>query len=326
MRTETGTDTDRAVKLLKADSLVAIPTETVYGLAGNALSAVAVEKIYAAKNRPRFNPLILHVHTLEKAAAYAHFHPVEHRLAEVFMPGSLTLLLDKKPAVPDLITAGSAQVAIRIPAHPLTLDLLQRLPFPLAAPSANPSGYISPSTAAHVLDGLNGKIPYILDGGPARAGLESTIVRWNEAEHHFIIYRKGTITAEDISHATGGLPVIFVPPGTSITTAGQLKSHYAPDKPLLMGRFAELAASLPLTLRAGVITLIPATLPERFVCFPLSKEGNLAEAASRLFAVLRQVDADADIDIIIAEPVPDTGIGMAINDRLQRARHSMKEL
>jgi L-threonylcarbamoyladenylate synthase len=176
METIIGTDIQLAARLLRDGEVVAIPTETVYGLAGNALNANAVLKIYEAKNRPHFNPLIIHVASPDHFKLYvSEIYDSVYRLAEKFCPGPLTFLLPKRDIVPDLVTAGSSKVAIRVPAHSTTLMLLRRLDFPLAAPSANPFGYVSPVTAQHVYDGLNNKIPYILDGGACNVGVESTI-------------------------------------------------------------------------------------------------------------------------------------------------------
>ena len=187
MQTMIGHDIKRAAELLRAGELVAVPTETVYGLAANALDENAVLKIYHAKDRPRFNPLILHVNAVEKIKNYVTEIPEDCiKLVTAFSPGPITFLLNKKDSVPDLITAGSKKVAIRIPDHPLLTVLLKQLDFPLAAPSANPSGYVSPVTAQHVYEGLNGKIPYILDGGECKIGVESTIVGF---ENHKVIQK-----------------------------------------------------------------------------------------------------------------------------------------
>jgi L-threonylcarbamoyladenylate synthase len=314
MITEIGQDISLAAALLRKGALVAIPTETVYGLAANALDIEAVVNIYEAKGRPRFNPLIMHLSSLEAAADYVTDIPSPLRLlAERFSPGPLSYLLPKSSRVPDLITAGSDRVVIRIPAHPMTQELLQQVSFPLAAPSANPFGYVSPVTAAHVLEGLGGKIPYILDGGPCSVGLESTIVGMEGDE--LVIHRLGGISAEDIYLATG------MKPGFSLLhkkpdTPGQLKVHYAPGKPLIQGGISEL-----LLAHAGkklaVISFTQAW-PDVHISKVLSPSGDLHEAASQLFTVLRELDK-SDADLILAEDFPDTGIGQAINDRLGRA-------
>lgn len=185
-----GQDLDKALQLLESGELVAIPTETVYGLAANALNSRAVAKIFEAKNRPSFDPLIVHVASLQHAKKYTTGFPLQaEALARRFWPGPLTLLLPKTSDVPDIVTAGLDRVGLRCPAHPLTISLLAHASFPLAAPSANPFGYISPTTSQHVQDQLGNSVSYIIDGGPSRVGIESTIVGWEDNEP--IIYRLG---------------------------------------------------------------------------------------------------------------------------------------
>lgn len=318
MFTETGVDVKKAAEFLRKNELVAIPTETVYGLAGNALSETAVAKIYAAKNRPAFNPLILHVSGVDQIEQYATADPQSMQIARTLMPGPITLLLPKKFTVPDITTAGSGKVAIRVPDHPLTLELLKELDFPLAAPSANPSGYISPTTAAHVQEGLNGKIAYILDGGPANIGLESTICE--VSGNHILLHRAGGVSAEALTAITG-LEVVL--PETKQPHAphspGQLKSHYAPHTPLFRGNIEQLINHYP-GKKIGVISFSKSYANQPQVSsYVLSPTGNLAEAANRLFATLREVDAQA-FDVILTEVFPEEGIGSAINDRLDRAQ------
>jgi L-threonylcarbamoyladenylate synthase len=181
MQTEIGRDVHKAIDFLKAGEVVAVPTETVYGLAGNALNEKAIIRIFEAKQRPRFNPLIVHVAAFDQVINYVHDIPADCiKLAEKFCPGPISFLLNKKDIIPDLVTAGSPKVAIRIPAHPVTREILRQTGFPLAAPSANPFGYVSPVSAEHVYAGLHDVIPYILDGGPCQVGLESTIVGFDE--------------------------------------------------------------------------------------------------------------------------------------------------
>lgn len=308
-----GTDIQFAIDLLTNNELVAIPTETVYGLAGNGLSEEAVAKIFKVKNRPFFDPLILHVASLEQVVGLVIELPEAlKKLADQFMPGPLTILLEKTDAVPDLITAGSDKVAIRIPSHPLTQKLLSELPFPLAAPSANPFGYISPTTPRHVEQQLGEKIKYILDGGDCEVGLESTIVEWRDQE--LWVLRKGGISIEDL-----GENVRVEEHSTSNPAApGMLKSHYAPRVPVIINanvddlepynteRIGALAFQKPMEL-------VP--LENQLV---LSHRGDLVEAAKNLFSYMRELD-DMDIDVIIAEHVPDVGLGKAINDKLKRA-------
>ncbi|NBC09286.1 MAG: threonylcarbamoyl-AMP synthase [Bacteroidetes bacterium] len=311
-----GTALSAAIELLRRDEVVAVPTETVYGLAGNALSPRAVASIFEIKNRPRFDPLIVHTSSVERLSQYAAAFPAAaRRLAEQFMPGPLTLLLDKAAIIPDLVTAGSPRVALRIPNHPLTLSLLQQLDFPLAAPSANPFGYISPTTAQHVADQLGDQIPYILDGGPCRVGVESTIVGFEDGQT--VIYRKGGVPVEEITALIG--PVQVREHSTSNPNApGMLKSHYAPGAKVVIGNVEELLPGYE-GQRVGVIRFRKTTakLPAEHQLI-LSPQGDFAEAARRLFAGMRQLDA-LQLDIILAELLPEEGLGRAVNDRLRRA-------
>lgn len=311
-----GKDISRAQAILESGNLVAIPTETVYGLAGNALDVDAVTKIFKVKNRPSFDPLIVHTNTLEKAKPLLTNIPdLAYCLAAAFWPGPLTLLLDKQPIVPDLVTAGLSRVAIRIPNHPLTLQLLAQLSFPLAAPSANPFGYISPTQASHVNDQLGEQLDYILDGGPCKVGIESTIIGF-EADKP-LVYRMGGLSLEQIESVTG--PVSVKPHSTSNPNApGMLKSHYSPKKSLLVGKLEDLIKQNK-DRNFGVLSFnksfaeIPA---ERQI--DLSSSGNMEEAAQKLFGALRTLD-DAPIDLILTAFLPDQGLGKAINDRLRRA-------
>ncbi|PJE47485.1 MAG: threonylcarbamoyl-AMP synthase [Sediminibacterium sp.] len=327
MKTQIGEDIPIAAAFLKAGELVAIPTETVYGLAGNALSEESVAKIYAAKNRPSFNPLILHIANIAQIEQYAFVDDISLTLAQYFMPGPLTLLLPKKPTVPDITTAGSNKVAIRIPNQPLTLALLAQLDFPLAAPSANPSGYISPTNAHHVMEGLQGKIPYILDGGNTTVGLESTICE--VADKVIILHRAGSITAAELSAVSGmevinaaayHAPVISDHSTDTPATPGQLKSHYAPHTPLYMGNIAELIES-----HAGkkIAVISFDNRYENVDNFILAPDHQLTTAASKLFATLREID-NCHYDVILSEQFPNEGIGIAINDRISRAQFILK--
>lgn len=316
MKTVIGKDWQRAATLLKEGAIVAIPTETVYGLAGNALDDRAVAAIFAAKNRPSFDPLIIHTSRFDRVEAWVDRIPdVARALATAFMPGPLTLLLPRLPVIPDMVTAGSSRVAVRIPSHPLTRHLLAELDFPVAAPSANPFGYISPTTAEHVARQLGGKIPYILDGGSCTVGIESTIVGFEEGKT--IIYRKGGLAVEAIESIAG--QVHIKPHSSSNPSApGMLKSHYAPSVPLRLGILDEL---LPLYTgqKTGVISFqrFFSDIPSEHQVV-LSPSGDLQEAARQLFAGMRRLDT-LDLDIILAELVPEEGLGRAINDRLRRA-------
>lgn len=314
---EIGRDINKAVEWLLQGELVAIPTETVYGLAGNALDSRSISKIFEVKNRPAFDPLIMHVADIERAKDHVETFPEKALvLAEHFWPGPITILLPKKSHVPDLLTSGLETVAVRVPHHPMTLDLLRSLPFPLAAPSANPFGYISPTKALHVEDQLGEKIPYILDGGDCRVGVESTIIGFEAGEA--VIYRLGGVELEKIEKLIG--PVKTKSHSSSNPQApGMLESHYAPRKKVYYGNPERLAAGLDLD-KAAVLSykgLLGMELPpSRHFC--LSAQGDLHEAASRLFEGLRYLDK-SDASYIIAEPVPDIGLGKAINDRLKRA-------
>ncbi len=318
-------DLDLAEKLLRAGELVAIPTETVYGLAANALDTSAVTKIFEAKNRPTFDPLIIHTDTLEKVKNFViDFPAIAEKLATRFWAGALTLLLPKKKIIPDLVTSGMYTVAIRIPAHPLTLALLARLEFPLAAPSANPFGYISPTTAQHVENQLGTKIPLILDGGNCEIGIESTIIGFEGGKA--IIYRLGGISVEEIEKLIGKVEVKTSSSNPKQTHApGMLESHYSPKKPLFLEDCSQLTSNLFDVLekyehnRIGALFFSenePSLLPQNQLF--LSKLGDYAEATKNLFAMMRELDT-MDIDVIIAELLPEIGLGRAINDRLRRA-------
>lgn len=322
MQTLIGTDISFAASLLRQGETVAIPTETVYGLAGNALDEEAVIRIYEAKQRPRFNPLILHVHDFRLFSNYAHSIPEACRLlAARFTPGPLTFLLPKRDAVPDIVTAGSDRVALRVPAHPLTLALLQQLDFPLAAPSANPSGYVSPVTAAHVYDGLKGRIPYILDGGPCGVGLESTIIGFEDAG--IVLYRHGAVSPVELEQVSG-LPVRLNAAPGRIEAPGALKSHYAPHLPLWMGDVPELLRRHHGKKIAVISFTHRYADPAPAWSYVLSPAGDLHEAARNLFHALREIDGSG-AEVILAETFPGTGIGHAINDRLLRAQAVFKD-
>jgi len=346
--TTIGTDIAHAIALLQQGKLVAIPTETVYGLAGNALNEATVASIFEAKNRPTFDPLIIHIADWRFAGRWVQDIPEKaEALAKAFLPGPLTLLLPKRPIISDLVTAGSPFVAIRVPAHPMARKVLEALDFPLAAPSANPFGYVSPTTAEHVAQQLGEKIPYILDGGPCQVGLESTIVlappapeggaavlmprtlRVSQsaaaappsgaggADGGAMILRKGGISIEAIEAVIG--PVTVQEHSTSKPSApGMLLSHYAPGTPLVLGNLQELATQYP-GAKIGVLAFrqpLPGLPADRQVV--LSAKGDFAEAAQHLFAGLRYLDG-LNLDLILAELLPEAQLGRAINDRLRRA-------
>lgn len=291
-------------RLIAAGQPVAVPTETVYGLAADATNATAVAAIYAAKGRPSFNPLIVHVLDLAAADAIAVVGDRARALAAAFWPGPLTIVLPLKPdsGIASLVTAGLETIAIRVPAHRAMRALLAATGKPLAAPSANASGAISPTRASHVLGSLNGRIALIIDDGPTSAGLESTIVLAGDPPR---LVRPGPIPAEAIE-AMIGQPLAPAPGG--IIAPGQLASHYAPAKPL------RINADGP---RAGEWMIGFGDVPGDDT---LSETGDLIEAAARLFDCLHHADATGRIAIAVAR-VPMDGIGTAINDRLSRAAH-----
>ena len=316
MDAEIGTDITKSAELLKSGSVAAIPTETVYGLAANAYSEEAVAKIFEIKERPFFDPLIVHIKPGDDPKNYvAYVPPIAIKLMERFWPGPLTIVLPKKDIIPDITTAGQNTVGLRMPAHTLLQQLLSILPFPLAAPSANPFGYISPTSAQHVFDQLGDKIPYILDGGPCNVGLESTILGFEGDKP--VLFRLGGLALEEIEQITGPLK-ININQSSNPSAPGQLKSHYAPKKQLIIGDIEDLIKANP-AKRISVISFKQSYEAENIIqSHVLSQEGNLSEAAVHLFKALREAD-DSEAEIILAEHFPETGLGRAINDRLRRA-------
>lgn len=311
------TDLDLAAATLIAEDVVAIPTETVYGLAGNIYSEKAIRKIYSLKKRPLFNPLIVHIAHIKQVNDLVEKFPAPaKKLAEVFWPGPLTLLLPKKDIVPDLITAGKATVAIRIPNHPLTLELLQRLPFPLAAPSANKFGSISPTQTAHVKSSFNNELSLILEGGPCESGIESTIIGF---ENEFpVIYRLGALSVEEIEAVIG--PVEIKNKNNVAPEApGMLARHYAPATRTYFTEDAVAMCKEFPNKKIGLLSFTKnsnnATVSHHIV---LSEAGDFREAAAQLYAALHHLD-HLDLDLIIVEKLPDTDLGRSINDRLMRA-------
>lgn len=308
-----GTDIDFAAQCLNSNQVVGIPTETVYGLAGNALSIEAISKIYEVKDRPSFDPLIAHVPSLASLHTFVKEVPEKAMaLADEFWPGPLTMLFEKNERIPDLLTSGSPKVAIRIPDHPMTLALLKALDFPLAAPSANPFGYVSPTSAKHVQDQLGDKVPYILNGGSASVGIESTIVSIQKEKT--IIHRLGGLPIEAIEKVVGPVK-LELNQSSNPVAPGMIKSHYAPHKKVIIGDIEQLIEEY----RGEKIAVLSYKdqYPIEHNCV-LSKRGSLIEAASHLFQALRQLDA-LNIDVILTEFFPDEGLGRAVNDRLARA-------
>lgn len=310
---EIGKDVEKAKELLLQGELVAIPTETVYGLAGNALNAETVTKIFQVKDRPAFDPLIVHIADFNAAHNFVSDIPDKaHQLARQFWPGPLTLLLKKKTSIPDLVTSGLDEVGIRCPSHPLTQELLKGLPFPLAAPSANPFGYVSPTKPGHVNEQLGDRIRYILDGGTCRVGLESTIVGF-EGDIP-VIYRLGGLSVEEIESTIGGVKV-FRHSTSNPKAPGQLKSHYAPIRKIVVGDLDHLTKKYAGT-SYGILSF-QKKYESPYQCI-LSPSGKPEEAAKNFFSSLRSLDK-MPVDLILAEFLPEEGLGRAINDRLRRA-------
>ncbi|MEZ0610683.1 L-threonylcarbamoyladenylate synthase [Fibrella sp. WM1] len=311
-----GIDLQTAKRYLEAGNVVGIPTETVYGLAGNALNPDAVLTIFRVKNRPAFDPLIVHTDSLDKVRTLVTgLPPLAETLAQAFWPGPLTLLLPKQPNVPDLTTSGLPRVAVRIPNHALTLSLLRQLDFPLAAPSANPFGYISPTTARHVEQQLGDQVPYILDGGPCGVGLESTIIGF-DAEGEPTVYRLGGLALEALEAVTGQAFRVQSHSASNPAAPGMLSSHYAPRKPTSLLSDAAGYVASPTAGALVFQTYLPDIPTEQQL--RLSPTGDLNEAAKNLFSYLRQLDA-MPVEHIYIQPVPNEGLGRAINDRLRRA-------
>ncbi len=307
----TETTLHEAFSLLASGNVIGMPTETVYGLAANALDDQAIAKIYACKNRPQFNPLIIHIADLEAAVRIGIFTEDALKLAQAFWPpseraGSLTLVLSRTKDCPIslLATAGLETIAIRIPNHPVALDLLSQCHMPLAAPSANRSNSISPTSAKDVLESLGDKIPLILDGGPCAVGLESTILDMTTSIP--TILRPGGLSIESIEEIIG--PIQKQHHNQSIKAPGMMKRHYAPSIPL---RLNALDCDLEEALLGFGQTDLPAHLN-------LSATGDLQEAAANLFRMLKELDNPNFVKIAVM-PIPNHGIGLAINDRLSRA-------
>lgn len=295
----------RAADILRAGGLVVFPTETVYGLGCDAANGRAVAKVYAAKGRPRFNPLIVHLRDLEEAHAHAALHPKAAALAERFWPGALSIVAPRRGASPvaELACAGLGTIALRAPSHPMARALLDAFAGPIAAPSANRSGHVSATAPAHVAEDLGGRVDLILDGGASPIGLESTIVGV-DADGRATLLRAGAIARADIEAITGPLAAALA----GVEAPGMLESHYAPRARLRLdadaGRAGEAYLAFGAPAPAGGLTL--------------SARGDLVEAAANLYAHLRALDA-AGAEAIAVAPIPAEGLGEAIRDRLQRA-------
>ena len=313
-------DINKAVAILNSEDIVAIPTETVYGLAGNIYSEKAIRKIFEVKKRPLFNPLIVHLYSVKQLNEIVTNIPEKaQKLAEAFWPGSLTLVLKKNEAIPDLITAGKDTVAVRIPNHPVTLQLLKTLDFPLAAPSANPFGSISPTKPEHVARYFKNDIDQVLDGGVCSNGIESTIIGFENDEP--IIYRLGALAIEDIEAVVGKV-TIKNSKEISPDAPGMLDRHYAPSTQTFLTDTILEEIKKHIGKRIGILVfksdLKQPTITTQII---LSKDGDMVEAASKLYDAMHDLDHQ-NLDVIIAERFPDFGLGKSINDRLQRATFS----
>ena len=310
-------DISKAIDILNNEDVVAIPTETVYGLAGNIYSEKAIRKIFEVKQRPFFNPLIVHIESIDKIEEVVSEFPAKARkLAEVFWPGSLTLILPKKSNIPDVITAGKETVGVRVPNHPITLSLLKQLSFPLAAPSANPFNRISPTSSLHVEAYFKNSISLVLEGGECKNGIESTIIGFEHNEA--LLYRLGSISIEEIEKVIGKIQVKNKNE-TTPNAPGMLAKHYSPRTKTYLVTDVEKFIQDFENKKIGIIRFkdqINAPNIEHLEI--LSTSGDLKEAASKLYNALHKLDS-LNLDMIVAEKFPDFGLGKSINDRLERA-------
>jgi L-threonylcarbamoyladenylate synthase len=319
VKTEISTDRTAAVELLRKGEIVALPTETVYGLAADALNAIAVAKIFEAKERPHFDPLIVHLPDRAWLAKVADL-PAQDRqlilkLADKFWPGPFTMVLPKRQIIPEIVTAGLDTVAVRVSAHPVFSEIIREFGKPLAAPSANRFGGVSPTAAQHVLDDLQDRITLIIEGGPTAHGIESTIVAIRDGK--IDILRRGPITAEQLSELA---KIDVVAAGEKVSVPGQLPAHYAPKTRLRLTVDAK-SFSTDKDQRVGLLAWNPVKSKKNFAAVRcLSERQDLREAAANLFRCLRELDA-LDLDVILAERVPSQGLGAAIMDRLRRGAH-----
>ena len=310
-------DINLAIESLKKGNVIAIPTETVYGLAGNAFEESSVNKIFKIKNRPSFNPLIVHIPNPKHINKIAQNIPkIAQKLSKHFWPGPLTLVLEKQKHISDIVTAGKPTVAVRVPNHKLTLDLLSKLPFPLVAPSANPFGFTSPTSAKHVIEYFADKIDLILDGGVSLKGIESTIIGFEN--DNAVLYRHGSIPIEEIEKIIGKVE-IKNKNNLSPEAPGMLKRHYAPKTKIVFSNdFIKSIKSYP-NKKIGILCLkkikkIPKSVHQEV----LSSDGNLNEAAKNLYAALHKLDR-LNLDLILTSNMPEYELGRSINDRLRRA-------
>lgn len=311
----------KAAEIMRSGGVVAFPTETVYGLGADAFNAFAVARIFEIKNRPHFDPLIVHIADHGDAEKIGVMTESARKLASVFWPGPLTLVLKKKPGIPDLVVSGLETVAIRMPAHPAALDLIRAAKTPIAAPSANPFGYLSPTTAKHVADQLGEQVECILDGGPSMTGVESTII--DVTGNKPVLLRPGGIALEEIEKYVG--PVERKSEDAKLSAPGQLPQHYSPRKPLRILAVEEML-SHPQLGQAGFLFFqnkINGGINGEHAEI-LSVRGDLKEAAANLFSALHRLD-QSRAEIIFAEPIPENGLGLAIMDRLRRASATYRQ-
>ena len=313
-------DIQKAITLLTNEKLVAIPTETVYGLAGNIFSEKAIKSIFSTKKRPFFNPLIVHISSANSLNDIVIHLPEKAKLlAAAFWPGSMTLVLKKNDKIPDIITAGKNTVAVRVPNHPVTLELLKQLPFPLAAPSANPFGSISPTKPEHVERYFKDDIEQVLDGGSCTNGIESTIIGFENDEP--IIYRLGALAIEDIEAVVGKIN-IKNKEEISPDAPGMLARHYAPATRTFLVDNVANEVKKHSGKKIGILVFKDSLNAPFLTEIILSKKGSMQESASKLYDSLHELDHQ-NLDVIITEKFPNHGLGKSINDRLQRATFSL---
>lgn len=309
---------DRAAGIIRRGGIVAFPTETVYGLGADAFNPMAVARIFEVKQRPSFDPLIVHVANRNQLDQLVTEIPSRAlRLMERFWPGPLTVVLNKKEEVPEIVTAGLPSVAVRMPKHSMALALIEASGIPLAAPSANPFGYVSPTTAEHVQEQLGDRVDFILDGGPCEVGVESTIISFVENEPRLL--RPGGIPLEEIESVIGTVAIGAQNPERP-SAPGMLPKHYAPRIPILL-EWSEEEVKRYSDKKIGLLVFQQTRPSFHFSELEvLSEKGDLREAASNLFSAIRRLDRSG-VDVIFAEPVPEVGLGRAIMDRLRRASH-----
>jgi L-threonylcarbamoyladenylate synthase len=311
-------DIEEAIKELRSNNIIGLPTETVYGLAGNAYSEVAIEKIFALKQRPLYNPLIVHIKSAEYLSAVTVDIPQKAQLlADTFWPGPMTLVLRKKSRIPNIVTAGKDTVAVRVPSHKIALDLLRQIDFPLAAPSANPFGSISPTSALHVFNYFEDRLKVILDGGECQRGIESTIIGFDNDEP--VIYRLGSLSLDLIENLLGPIKIKMHSAENAPEAPGMLSRHYAPSTETYLSDNIDELIEQHSNKRIGLLLLKnykDGKVSEQQQI--LSLRGDTQEAAKNLYAAMHHLDS-LNLDVIIAERLPDIGFGRTLNDKLKRA-------